>query len=324
MFKKERNIILGLSFAILFIVPIFDRAPYHIFVLCMVSINIILVMALNFILGFAGQVFLGTVGFYAIAAYTTALLTVNYGLTFWQALPCSIIVTGIFSLILGLPTLKLKGFYLALMSLGFITIVTDILTNWMSFTGGVWGVMGIPRPIIGSTQIRSDLHFYYVSIGIALILAILATSIEDSRFGRAFKAVRDDQLSSEMLGINSHLVKVLAFLMCGIYTGFAGSLFAALQGFLSPEMYTFDLNSMYMCMLVFGGLGSVPGAVLGATILTVTTEALRFLKEKYLTFYALIIITVLLYQPGGLIVFIQYAANKYISPLFARANLQKE
>jgi branched-chain amino acid transport system permease protein len=324
MYKKERNIALGLIFTILIGVPIFDKAPYHIFVLCMVAINIILVMALNFILGFAGQVFLGTVGFYAIGGYANALLTVNYGLNFWQALVCSVLITSFFSLLLGLPTLKLKGFYLALMSLGFVTITVGILTNWMSFTGGVWGVMGIPRPYIGNAPIRSDLHFYFLAIGIALLLAIFAIMVEDSRFGRAFKAVRDDQLSSEMLGIQSHRVKLLAFLMCGIYSGFAGSLFASLQGFISPEMYTFNLNSTYMCMLVVGGLGSVPGAVLGATLLTIATEMLRFLREKYLTFYALLIIIVLIYQPGGLIVFIRHAIYKYISPLFSRRSLQKE
>jgi branched-chain amino acid transport system permease protein len=322
MYKRERNIALAIIFAILIVIPIFDRAPYHIFVSCMVAINIILVMALNFILGFAGQVFLGTVGFYAIAAYTTALLTVNYGFTFWQSVPFSVAITGFFSLILGLPTLKLKGYYLALMSLGFVTIVVGILTNWMSFTGGVWGVMGIPRPFIGTTQVMSDFHFYFIAIGISLVLAVIAIFIEDSRFGRAFKAVRDDQLSSEMLGINSHMVKVLAFLLCGMYCGFAGSLFASLQGFLSPEMYTFELNATYMAMLVVGGLGSVPGAVLGATLLTVATEMLRFLREKYLTFYALLIIIVLIYQPGGLIVYIRNAIYLYISPLFKR--LQKE
>ncbi|MDD4363869.1 MAG: branched-chain amino acid ABC transporter permease, partial [Atribacterota bacterium] len=105
---------------------------------------------------------------------------------------------------------------------------------------------------------------------------------------------------------------------------FSGSLFASLQGFISPEMYTFNLNSTYMCMLVVGGLGSVPGAVLGATLLTIATEMLRFLREKYLTFYALLIIIVLIYQPGGLIVFIRHAIYKYISPLFSRRSLQKE
>ena len=197
MFKKERNIALAIIFLILIITPIFDRAPYHIFVLNMVAINIILVMALNFILGFAGQVFLGTVGFYAIACYSTSLLTVNYGLSFWQAVPFTIIVTSILSLILGLPTLKLKGFYLALMSSGFIYIVLDILRNWKSFTGGVWGIMGIPRPFIGTTLVRSDLHFYFIAITITLCLAIFAVLIEDSKFGRAFRQF-DDQLSSDV------------------------------------------------------------------------------------------------------------------------------
>lgn len=315
MEKRERNITLSILFILLFVVPIFDKAPYHIFILCNIAINVILVMALNFILGFAGQVFLGTVAFFAIASYTTGILTVNYNFTFWQSVPFAIGITALFSLLLGLPTLKLKGFYLALMSLGFITIITDILRNWMSFTGGVWGLMGIPRPMIGSKSIRSDLQFYYLIIVISLLLAIWAILIEDSRFGRSFKAIRDDQLCSELLGINSTRVKVLAFVLCGIYTGFAGSFFASLQGFISPDIYTFDYNASFMCMLVVGGLGSVPGAVLGAVLLTVLTEMLRFLREKYLTIYALLIIIILIYQPRGLIVYFYNFVNTFVNPL---------
>lgn len=287
------------------LVPAFTGAPYVIFVLNTVCINVILVLALNFILGFAGQVFMGTIGFFAVACYTYGLLFAKFKWGFWAALPVSVLVTSLLALLLGIPTLKLRGFYLALMSMGFITIVTDVLKNWMSFTGGVWGILGIPRPAFGSFSLTSNLHLFYLCLSFAAVLAWLAIKIEDSRFGRAFKAVRDDELAVEMVGASGAYLKVLAFVLCGVYTGIAGALFAGFQGFISPEIYTFNWNSIFMCMLVVGGLSSVPGSILGAVLLTVATELLRPLKEKYLTVFALLIILILLFEPGGLVVFIE-------------------
>ena len=298
---RVRNAILVFLFVILLACPLVFRDEYVRFVLNNVAINIILVMALNFILGFTGQVFLGTVAFFAVGCYSSALLTTKLGLTFWQAVPPSILITAALAFLLGLPTLKVKGFYLALMSTGFIVVVGDVLKNWSSLTNGVWGVSGIPRPELFGRVIETNVGFYYFSIALAALLAILAILIEDSRFGRAFKVVRDDELAGEVVGIDSLRIKLLAFVMCGVYTGIAGSLFSSFQQFVSPEIYTFDYNSLFMCMLVVGGLGSVPGSVLGASLLTGLTELLRFMREKYLTLYAIIILVILIYQPGGLV-----------------------
>lgn len=308
--NRQRNIILAIVLALLAVAPLVFDNNYQRFVLVTVLINVILVIALNFILGFAGQVFMGTVGFFAIGSYVTALLTTRLGFTFWGALPGAMVVTAAFAFVLGLPTLKLSGFYLALMSTGFIVVVTDVLKNWSSLTNGVWGIANIPRPVLFGHTITTDIQFYYFSFVITVLLAVLAVIIEDSRFGRSFKVVRDDQLAGEILGINSMRAKLLAFLLSGMYAGVAGALYSSFQGFIAPDIYNAQQNSLYMCMLVIGGLGSVPGSVIGATLLTTLTEILRFMREKYLTVYAVVILLTLIYQPGGLVVLLGTMANK--------------
>jgi branched-chain amino acid transport system permease protein len=298
---RNRNIILGLLFAVLAAAPLAFRDEYVRYVMSNIVINCVLVMALNFVLGFAGQVFLGTVAFFAVGCYSTTILTVKFGFTFWQAVPLTMLITASIAFILGLPTLKIKGFYLALMSTGFIIVISDILKNWTKLTNGVWGIGGIPRPYVFGAKVGSNMGFFYLGLIIAGILAIIAVLIEDSRFGRAFKVVRDDELAGEVIGIDALKIKLLAFVLCGVYTGVAGSLFASFQQFVSPEIFTFNYNSLFMCMLVVGGIGSVPGAMLGAAILTTLTELLRFMREKYLTVYAIIILVILIYQPGGLV-----------------------
>lgn len=288
-------------------IPIFVEAPYVIFVLNVACINIILVLALNFILGYAGQVFLGTIAFFAVASYAHALLFAKLGWGFWACLPVSIVVTAAMSLVIGIPTLRVRGAYLALMSMGFIIVVGDVIKNWMSFTGGVWGIPGIPRPHLGSFELSSNLHMFYLCLAFATALAWLSLLIEDSRYGRAFMAVRDDQLAVEMVGVSSTYIKVLAFVICGVYTGVAGSLFASFNVYISPEIYSFNYNSIFLCMLVVGGLSSVPGSVLGSILLTAAIEILRPLKERYLTPLALLIIIILLFEPAGLVIFIEQA-----------------
>jgi branched-chain amino acid transport system permease protein len=316
--KSIRNVITVLLFIITGATPLFTEAPYVIFVLNVVSINIILVLALNFILGFAGQVFLGTIAFFAIASYAYGLLFVKLGWGFWTSLPGTILITASLSLLMGIPTLRIRGAYLALMSTGFIIVVGDVIKNWMSFTGGVWGIPNIPRPMFGSFALTSNLHMFYLCLAFAFVLSWVAILVEDSRYGRAFKAVRDDQLAVEMVGISSTYIKVLAFVLCGVYTGVGGALFASFNIYISPEIYNINYNSIFLCMLVVGGLSSVPGSVFGAILLTVAIEILRPLKEKYLTVFALFIILILLFEPQGLVAFIERAVKairqRYLPP----------
>ena len=299
-----RNWSTAIFIVALALVPLFTTDMYNVFVLNNICINVMLVMALNFILGFAGQVFMGTVAFFAIASYTSALLHVYYGFGFWQALPFAVLTSSLFSLVIGIPTLRISGAYLALMSMGFIVVVTDVLRNWMSFTMGVWGVPDIPRPTLAGIDFTENVNMYYLALFFVAVLSVLAILIEDSRYGLSFKAVRDDQLATELSGLNSTRVKVMAFVLCGVYTGISGAFFASFHTFISPDIYTFDYNAIFMCMLVVGGLSTVPGAILGGSLLTVAIELLRPLKEKYITVFALFIILILLFEPGGLMVVI--------------------
>jgi len=308
--NKDRNRMVLAALLVLAVVPLFTRHTYHLFVASVVCVNAILVLALNFILGFAGQVFLGTVGFFAVAAYVAALLMVKAGLSFWLAMLASILATMFLCIVVGLPSLRVRGFYLALMSSGFIIVVNDVLRNWSPVTGGVFGIMRIPRPVLFGLRLSNNLHFYLFSLAMLALVTLLALRIEDSRFGRLFKAVRDDELALETLGVSATYAKLFAFVISGLYTGVAGSLFVSLHGYVSPEVFTGAYNTLFMCMLVVGGLATVPGSLTGAMLLTVLTEVLRPLREKYLTAYALLILLVLLYEPGGLVAVVRKTLDR--------------
>ncbi|NLN16484.1 MAG: branched-chain amino acid ABC transporter permease [Firmicutes bacterium] len=297
--ELERTVSI-IVFVLLTLAPIFVRSQYPFFVLCLAVINGIAVMGLNFIFGFAGQLHMGVAAFLGIGSYAFSLAAVKYGWNWWAAAILSIIVVGIFSLFLGFPTLRLKRYYLAIMTIGFQEITRSVLMNWSSFTGGVFGIQNIPRPSLFGLQFTDNRLFYYLALILSILLYLLAIRIERSRFGRALRAVRDDELAAEAMGMNSTFLKVFAFIWCGAYSAVAGTLYASFQQYVSPELYTSAYSFSFVSMLVFGGIGSVPGAVLGATALTVLMELLRFMKQWYLVIYAAAIIVIIVYEPYGL------------------------
>ncbi len=310
LYRDTRNRVAIGALLLLAVLGLFIRHTYLLFVMCVICINAILVLSLNFILGFAGQVFMGTVGFFAFATYVTALTMTKLQWNWWLAMGASILATVILSFIIGLPSLRVSGFYLSIMSTGFITMVSDVLRNWAPVTGGVFGVMGIERPGILGFKLTSNLFYFAFAFVILCFMTWFAIKIEDSRFGRAFKAVRDDELASELVGISSTYAKMLAFIIAGFYTGIAGALFGSLHGFVSPETFTPNYNTLFMSMLVVGGLSTVPGAVAGSILLTTLTEVLRPLREKYLTAYGLFIILIMRYEPGGVLAMGQALLSK--------------
>lgn len=297
--ELERRVSI-IIFVLLTIAPLFIRSPYPFFVLCLAVINGVAVMGLNFIFGLAGQLHLGTAGFLGIGSYAFSLAATKAGWNFWAAALLSVVVVCIFSLFLGFPTLRLKRYYLAIITIGFAEITRSILMNWSSFTGGVFGIQNIPRPSFFGLQFTDNRTFYYLALILSILLYLLAIRIERSRFGRALKAVRDDELAAEAIGMNSTFLKVFAFICCGAYSAVAGTLYASFQQYVSPELYTQAYSFSFVSMLVFGGIGSVPGALLGATALTVLMELLRFMKQWYLVMYAAAIILIIVYEPYGL------------------------
>lgn len=297
---KVRDLsLLGLLAVLIALYPLIGNA-YMKFVLMTAIINCMLVVGLHFIFGLTGQLHMGMAAFWGIGSYVFALGLTKLHWPFWPSLLAAAVGVGLVGFLLGFPTLRLKGFYLAITTIGFGEIVRLILLNWSPVTGGVFGIAGLPRPAIGPWTFIKNEPFYYLVLGLLAILTLGARMIEDSKFGRALRAIHDDELAAEAIGINSTSLKILAFVLCGIYAGIGGGMYASLMQYISPEVYALERSQMLVMMLVIGGMGSLPGALMGTVLLTFLPEMLRFLKLWYLAVYGAIVIVIIVYRPTGL------------------------
>ena len=251
-----------------------------------------LALGLNIVVGFAGLLDLGYIAFYAVGAYTWALLaSPQFGLhlPFWLILPIAAAVTALFGVMLGAPTLRLRGDYLAIVTLGFGEIIRIFLNNLdhpINITNGPVGINRIDPISVGGLDLTrthqffglefSGTHFYYyILLGLVLLAMFICVRLEDSRIGRAWIAIREDEVAAQSMGINTRNVKLLAFAMGATFGGVAGGLFASFQGFVSPESFVLLESIMVLCMVVLGGMGHVSGVVVGALLLAVLPEVLR-------------------------------------------------
>ena len=246
---------------------------------------IMLALGLNIVVGFAGLLDLGYIAFYAVGAYTYALLaSPHFGLHWplWAILPIGAIVAGIFGALLGAPTLRLRGDYLAIVTLGFGEIIRIFLNNLnapVNITNGPKGIAGID-PLANSIdifgyQLHSLYLIYYLFVALALLIIIVTLRLENSRLGRAWVAIREDEIAAKACGINTRNVKLLAFALGASFGGVAGGLFSGFQQFVSPESFGLFESIMVLCMVVLGGMGNIPGVILGAVVLTVLPELFR-------------------------------------------------
>jgi branched-chain amino acid transport system permease protein len=294
---------------------------------------IVLALGLNIVVGFAGLLDLGYIAFYAVGAYLYALLAsphFNIHLPFWALLPIGAAVAGLFGVILGAPTLRLRGDYLAIVTLGFGEIIRIFLNNLNSpinITNGPQGVNGIDPISIGSLSLAKthslagievpSLHqYYYLFLALTLLIIFITLRLQDSRIGRAWVAIREDEVAAKAMGINTRNVKLLAFAMGASFGGVAGGLFAGFQGFVSPESFGLMESVMVLCMVVLGGMGHIPGVILGGILLSTFPELLRFIivpLQKYffgkvivdpesvrMLIFGLALIVIMLYRPAGL------------------------
>ncbi len=292
-----------------------------------------LAMGLNIVVGFAGLLDLGYIAFYAVGAYTYALLaSPHFGLhlPFWVLLPLGAGVAALFGVLLGAPTLRLRGDYLAIVTLGFGEIIRIFLNNLnapLNITNGPQGVNRIDpiavagmeftrqHELFGITVPGTHLH-YYLFLGLALLVMFICLRLQDSRIGRAWIAIREDEIAAQAMGINTRNVKLLAFAMGATFGGVAGGLFAAVQGFVSPESFGLLESIMVLCMVVLGGMGHVAGVVLGAVLLSTLPEVLRHTASPVqqqlfgkvildpeslrMLLFGLALILVMLLRPAGL------------------------
>lgn len=293
-------LVLFIAFMVL---PLFT-SMYQTTVYSLAFLYVMLALGLNIVVGIAGQLVLGYAAFYAVGAYTYALLYQYLGLGFWVCLPIAGFITVIAGLLLAFPVLRLRGDYLAIVTLGFGEIVRLLLINWADFTGGNQGISNIPRPGLFGIELSPEgatVYIYYLCLFAAIITIVIVARLINSRVGLALQALREDEIASEAMGIDLRKVKLAAFALGSCWAGFAGVLFAARNSYINPTSFTFMESAMILSMVVLGGMGSIVGVTLAALVLALMPEYLRAFSEYRMLIFGLLMVTMMIFRPQGII-----------------------
>ena len=286
---------------ILAVLPLFITASYIMGILCRILMYTVLAGSLNVINGYGGQFNIGHAGFYLIGAYTEAILATRLGISFWIALPIAGILTALFGFLVSQPTLKLKGIYLAIVTLGFSEIIRLTALNWEWLTGGPIGIKGIPSPILFGYKIVAAKDFYYIFLAIAILFVFLTNRVIQSRIGRAWISIREDELAAKSLGVESSKYKSMNFMYGAFWAGIAGAAFASYFNFIDSTMFNLDEGFNILSMVIIGGQGTLIGPLVGATLVNFLTEVLRPIAQYRMVAYAILIIVMMWLRPQGLI-----------------------
>jgi len=273
---------------------------YHLQLLTFIGINTLLALGLNMLMGYAGQISLGHAAFYGIGAYTTAILTVHYAISPWLALPAAILIAMAIAYIVGVPTLKLSGYYLGMGTLGFGMIVHILFREWSGVTGGASGFIGIPPLELGPVSFSSGRNYFYLVWVIVLLSLIICRRIIDSRLGRGLRSIHDGEKAARAVGVNTGKLKLQVFVLSAAFSALAGFLYAHLVYFISPGTFDFITSIRIVTMVVIGGMASIWGALLGASLLTLLPEWLHSFSEFEMVVYGLILMSVMIFLPQGL------------------------
>ena len=267
-------------------------------------IYVMLGLGLNIVVGLAGLLDLGYVAFYAVGAYAYGLLNLHFGLGFWTTLPIAAILSALTGILLGYPVLRLRGDYLAIVTLGFGEIIRLILENWGEFSKGPSGVANIPRPSVFGFQFtlsQSTIFLYFLMIVMVCVTIFVVNRLQYSRIGRAWIALREDEIACQAMGIDRARTKLTAFALGATWAGMGGVIFAAKTTFISPSCFTIWESIIILSMVVLGGMGSIPGVILGALILSLLPEYLRIFSEYRMLIFGLMLVCMMVFRPGGLI-----------------------
>ncbi|MGI6655356.1 MAG: high-affinity branched-chain amino acid ABC transporter permease LivM [Desulfobulbus sp.] len=277
---------------------------YQVNIMSTALLYVILGLGLNIVVGFAGLLDLGYAAFYAAGAYTYGLLHLHFGWGFWTVLPIGGLIGTLFGVLLGFPVLRLRGDYLAIVTLGFGEIIRLVLENWTSFTGGPAGIANIPRPGLFGLELSLDgsiIYLYYLLLGMAGCTILVVSRLRDSRIGRAWFALREDEIACQAMGIDRTRIKLAAFALGATWAGMAGVFFAAKTTFINPASFTFLESAIILCIVVLGGMGSIVGVILGAFILILLPEYLRAVADYRMLAFGAVLVAMMVFRPQGLI-----------------------
>lgn len=297
----------------LLVVPYLIKGEYM-WILLQILIATIGAVGINILTGFTGQISLGQGAFLGVGAYTSAYVTAKMGLSFWVGVPAAGIVTAMCGMVFGIPSLRLKGLYLAIATLASQFILEWIFVRWESVTGGSYGI-AIPRPSIAGFTFASDRSYYYIVLVIAVVMILFASNLMRTKTGRAFMAVRDHYISAEIMGINLFKYRLLSFGISSFYAGVAGALFGHSLKFVTSEQFNIEVSVVYLAMIIIGGLGSIIGSIYGAVFMILLPKLLSAFTEMVgadfpsiarlaIAFehgiFGLIIVLFLIFEPDGL------------------------
>jgi branched-chain amino acid transport system permease protein len=299
-----------ISIPVLIIVAVFAAifpfvfSMYQTNIMTTALIYVVVGLGLNIVVGLAGLLDLGYVAFYAVGAYSYALLNYHFGVGFWAALPIGAALAFCFGIILGFPVLRLRGDYLAIVTLGFGEIIRLILENWNEFSFGPSGIANIPRPGFFGMKFslqQNIIYVYFLMIGLALFTIFVVRRLQDSRLGRAWIALREDEVACQAMGIDKTKTKLSAFALGATWAGMGGVVFAAKTTFINPASFTIWESIIILCIVVLGGMGSILGIIFGALVLILLPEYLRAFSEYRMLLFGATLVIMMVFRPGGIV-----------------------
>jgi len=308
--KNPRVLFLAILFLAILLpwIPIGASSNYLLRVLTTAVLYMILALGLNIVPGFTGLLDLGYVGFYGIGAYTSGLLSIHYDLSLWVILPLAAANGALWGVLLGAPTLRLTGDYFAIVTFGFSELVVLFLRNELWLTRGPMGLPGIPPPAIFGYTLNQGWQYFYLALFLMIVVLVVVVRLENSRLGRAWFAIREDEIAAQCCGISLIRYKVMAFAASAAIGAMGGAFYAKWFRFIHPDMFKFWESILVLCLIVFGGMGSIAGTMLGALILIPLSEILRavlpqgIFNARYLI-YGLLLVLMMRLRPEGLIPF---------------------
>jgi branched-chain amino acid transport system permease protein len=277
---------------------------YHVNIMVSALIFVVLGLGLNITVGLAGLLDLGYIAFFAVGAYTYALLNSNFGFGFWTCLPLGGLMGMLFGMILGFPILRLRGDYLAIVTLGFGSITKIVLENWDTVTGGAAGIANIPRPELFSLVLdgrEKSVYSYYLVLALVVLTIFVTNRLKNSRIGRAWMALREDEIACVAMGVDMARTKLSAYALGAFWAGLVGVIFAAHNTFINPDSFTFMDSAMILAMVVLGGMGSILGVIIAALALKLLPEYLRAFAEYRMLIFGGVMVLMMIFRPQGLI-----------------------
>ncbi len=299
-YRRYRFLFLLLLVALLCALPFVVTKALYVRYACNILMFATLAGSLNAINGYSGQTCLGQAGFFAIGAYTCAILSTRFGFNFWLLLPICGITAALVGLLVSLPTLKLQGIYLSIVTLGASEIIRIIAQTWTPVTGGALGIKNIPYPWLFGLDTFRPKYYYFIFLVIGILFLFITHRVLNSRVGRAWISIREDQIAAKSLGVQTSFYKSLIFMYGAFWAGVIGGAYAPFVNYIEASQFSTDTGFNVLAMIVIGGQGTLVGPILGSVIVTVLTESLRFLENWRYVIYAVIIIVMMWLRPQGI------------------------